>query len=93
MPRDYDNTNSGALFRNEDKQSDKHPDYRGSINVDGVDYWLSAWMKTSKKGERFMSLAVKPKDQRQAARHSPGNIKSDIPFIQLGRFISGHASR
>jgi hypothetical protein len=59
---EYDNTNSGALFKNDDKQTDKHPDYRGSINVDGTDYWLSAWLKTSKKGIRFMSLAVKPKE-------------------------------
>ena len=63
---DYDNTNSGALFKNDKKQSDNHPDYKGTINVDGVDYWLSSWLKTSKSGTKFMSLSVQPKEAQQA---------------------------
>jgi hypothetical protein len=41
---DYDNTNRGALFRNNDKteENEKWPDYRGNINVNGTEYWLSA---------------------------------------------------
>src|SRR5262245_53413861 len=58
---EYDNTNRGALFRNEDKTEENHPDYRGSLNVDGTELWLSAWIKTSKKGTKYMSLSVKPK--------------------------------
>jgi len=66
---DYDNTNSGALFKNKKKESDNHPDYQGSINVDGVEYWLSAWIKTMKSDttQKFMSLSIKPKEQKQAA--------------------------
>jgi hypothetical protein len=33
---DFDNTNRGALFRNDAKTEETHPDYRGSINVGGV---------------------------------------------------------
>lgn len=65
---EYDNTNSGGLWRNEKKATDKHPDYTGQINVDGVEYWLSAWLKTSKKGAKFMSLAVKPKEEQAEPR-------------------------
>jgi uncharacterized protein (DUF736 family) len=65
MP-DFDNTNRGALFRNDDKMEEKHPDYRGNINVAGTEYWLSAWLKTSKNGVRYMSLSVKPKDAESA---------------------------
>lgn len=61
MP-DYDDTNRGALFRNDKKQSEKHPDYRGSVNVDGVEYWVSSWIKTSKRGEKFMSLSFTAKE-------------------------------
>lgn len=68
MP-EYDNRDRGALFKNDKTGGNPNwPDYRGSINVGGVDYWLSAWIKESKKGEKFMSLSVKPK---QAKEHEP----------------------
>ncbi len=59
---DYDNTNKGALFQAKEKKTDKHPDYDGSINVDGHDYWVSGWKKVSKNGNTFLSLSVKRKD-------------------------------
>ena len=37
----YSNENSGALFKNDDKSNERHPDYKGSLNVNGVDYWIS----------------------------------------------------
>jgi len=82
----YSNENSGALFKNDRKESEKHPDYKGSINVEGVDYWLSAWIKTSTKGTKFMSLSVKPKEQQQKAappkKDQSGfdDMDSDLPF-------------
>ena len=32
--------NSGVLFSNDKKETDKHPHYKGNITVDGKDYWL-----------------------------------------------------
>jgi uncharacterized protein (DUF736 family) len=63
MTREFDNTNRGVLFKNDRKEQDNHPDYKGSINVDGVEFWLSAWIKQGDKG-KFMSLSIKPKEQR-----------------------------
>ena len=70
----YDNTNTGALFKNKDKETDKHPDYNGQINVGGEEYWLAAWLKKSKAGQPYMSLAVKPKERK------PADDDSDVPF-------------
>lgn len=67
MTREYDNTDRGVLFKNDRKEQDNHPDYKGSINVGGVEFWLSAWIKEGQKG-KFMSLSVKPKEQQQAPR-------------------------
>lgn len=59
---EYDDTNRGALFKNSKKESENHPDYTGTINVGGGEFWLSAWIKESKAGAKYMSLSVKPKD-------------------------------
>lgn len=56
---------SGALFRVENKKTDQHPDYTGSITVNGVPCFLSGWIKKSKGGKTYMSLSVKPKEARR----------------------------
>ena len=83
----YDNTNSGLLSRNDRKESEKHPDFKGSINVAGVDYWLSAWVKERKDGTgKFFSLSVQPKDAQAsvATTSKPTDYKTalddDLPF-------------
>ncbi len=82
---EYDNTDKGSLFKNKDRKSDKHPEYNGSINIQGVEYWLSGWVKESKKdGSKYFSLAVKPKE-KQAPKPTPApkgfnDMDDDIPF-------------
>jgi uncharacterized protein (DUF736 family) len=63
--KEYDNTDRGVLFRNSRKNSDSHPDFQGNVNVAGVEYWLSAWVKEAKKdGSQFLSLSVKKKEPK-----------------------------
>jgi len=77
---EYDNTNRGVLFKNDRKESDRHPEYKGSINVNGEEFWLSSWVKDGKNG-KFMSLSVTPKNDRPAAAPSaPAAKQEDVPF-------------
>jgi uncharacterized protein (DUF736 family) len=57
--------NSGALFKNEKKSSDKAPDYRGEVMVNGQKMEIAGWIKKSKAGKMYMSLAFKPPYQAQ----------------------------
>ena len=87
---EYNNENRGVLFKNDRKDSEKHPDYKGNINVGGVEYWLSAWIKESAKG-KFMSLSIQPKEEQKSVPKKADPISSgrssvkhemddDIPF-------------
>ena len=56
---DFDNTNRGVLFKDTEKgEGDRKPDYTGKINVQGKDWRLAGWIKESKSGTKFLSLAV-----------------------------------
>lgn len=81
---EYDNTNRGVLFRNTRKEKETHPDHNGTIDVEGVEYWLSAWIKESKEGKKFFSLSIKKKEPKpQSAQPQPMNeeeLNDQIPF-------------
>ncbi len=70
----------GSMGPNPRKEQSKHPDYKGSLNVGGKDFWVAAWIKTSKKtGQKFMSLSVQSKDKSERAKGA-GKADSEIPF-------------
>lgn len=82
IEKQYDNTNSGVLFKNDQKGNPKRPQYRGSINVAGVDYNISAWIKESKKtGDKFMSLSVEEKKPTAPKQMTEDNWSDpEVPF-------------
>jgi hypothetical protein len=84
---EYSNENKGALFVNEKKDSEKFPDYNGSINVGGKEYWLSGWKKKSEKtGKTFLSLSVRekqeaPRQSSEPTRKAKAEVfDDDVPF-------------
>jgi hypothetical protein len=78
MP-DFDNTNRGVLFNERDKkQTDKDRDYGGQGNLNGVEFWISAWINTSKKGAKYLSLRLKPKEVESSGTQV--DIADEIPF-------------
>ncbi len=77
MSRDYDNNMRGVLFKNKDKDSDKHPDYKGQCEIDGRQCWMDAWIKTPKAGgDKFMSVSFKFKTAQQGGS---GNRNASMP--------------
>jgi len=54
----FDNTNRGAAFR-KDNVNPKAPKWAGPLNVEGKDFEVNVWEKTSKNGDVFLSLTVK----------------------------------
>ena len=87
----YDNTNTGALFRNDQAGNDKRPNYKGKVNVGGIDYELAGWTRTGASGVPFLSLKVqtprpKPTAPPQQVSASPvkawQGAKSQLPDAQ-----------
>jgi hypothetical protein len=58
--QEYDNTNRGVLFENDRKETENQPDYTGSLDVDGEEFRLAAWIRESQQGQEYMSLAITP---------------------------------
>lgn len=94
MSQQYDNTGKGALFANDRKETDNHPDMKGKLNVDGVEHWFSAWWKTPRNGgEQFLSLSLgKPVEggqQRPSARSATPNRPPQRPQGRQDQRSSG----
>lgn len=80
--------NSGALFKNPKKEKPNHPDYTGTINVEGTEYRASGWIKESGPnskipGQKFLSIAISlPMSNSSASPRSADldDFDDDIPF-------------
>lgn len=91
---EFDNTNRGSIWKNEKKDKDTHPDFTGSLNVGGVEYWVSAWKRKEGAAAKAPALSfsikakdgVRPAPERDIVAPSGGSarIKDDmedsIPF-------------
>lgn len=84
---EYDNTNRGSIWKNDKKDSDKHPDFTGSLNVGGVEYWVSAWKRKEGAAAKApaLSFSIKPKDEQQPQAASRSGLTSRADPISTGR--------
>jgi hypothetical protein len=73
---------SGSLFVNSKKEKDTHPDRNGTALIGGVEYWVSGWIKETKSGDKWLSLAFKPKEQTPSKPQSQNHDteEDNIPF-------------
>ena len=69
MSTEYDETNRGAVWPNDRmREGKKDPEFTGSLNVDGVEYWVSAWKRKPDANPKAPSLSfsVNRKDENRA---------------------------
>jgi hypothetical protein len=71
--------NSGSVFKNDKKAKDSQPDEKGSALIDGVEYWVSCWVNTTKTGATYRSFKFTPKDENYSQSQSAVPA-DDIPF-------------
>ena len=80
--------NSGAIFKNSKKTSDKSPDYTGTVNVNGKEMQISLWFKESQKGTKYFSAAfqepfkkdTETKTYPNETKYTPKIEDQDLPF-------------
>lgn len=84
MAQEYDNNNRGSIWKNDKKETEKHPDFTGSLNVNGVDFWVSAWKRRADQNEKApaLSFSIKAKDDTAPVKASThiSDIDDDVPF-------------
>ena len=94
---EYSNENTGALFENEKRAKESHPHLRGSCTIktpDGevLEFWVSAWQKTSKKGDDFFSLSFQLKDEQKAQEDAPVKKSSGL-FKKRDEAVTSKSSK
>jgi uncharacterized protein (DUF736 family) len=63
--------NKGAIFKNANKKEDKHPDYKGIVNVDGKEKAISLWLNTSKDGVKYFSVGISEPYVKESKTEEP----------------------
>ena len=77
----YDNTNTFALFKNDHGDNPKRPNYTGNLNVDGIEFRISGWIREGANG-KFISGQVQLKEAKTETRSGPAveGADEDVPF-------------
>ena len=71
--------NSGALFKEEEKKSEKHPDYKGNCLVNGERTYIAAWINESQGGKKYMSLSFSvPSTDAKYTKDSTATTKPEF---------------
>jgi hypothetical protein len=66
----------------QDQIKPTRPDYTGNLNVDGIEFRVSGWVREGKNG-KFISGTVQIKEEKTEERGKPaveGADDSDLPF-------------
>ncbi len=77
----------GTIFKNDRKEKENHPDWKGVAMLDGRMVEIALWERDGKRGA-FYSVGISPARERQAAAPQParevppsrGADSDEIPF-------------
>lgn len=72
--------NSGSIFKNDKKEKETHPDYRGKMMVDGKEKSVSLWVKESKNGVKYFSMSIQEPYKKDAPSSSAPAEGDGLPF-------------
>lgn len=83
----YDDKNKGAIWKNDKRETDRHPHFTGTANIDGVEFYVSAWKRDAGASEkapalRFAFTVKGRKDNAKPDNHArdTDDLNDDIPF-------------
>ena len=76
MSQQYNNENTGILFKKDVGDKPKRTAYKGKIDIEGKEYQLAGWLREGKSG-KFISLKV---DDKAAAKPAATEEADEIPF-------------
>lgn len=88
MAQEFDNTNRGQIWGNKKKESDKHPDYTGTLNVEGVEYWVSGWKRKEGANEKAPAMSFSIKLKEEGAKQSKPAQQAKAPAKDFDDFDS-----
>ena len=74
--------NSGAIFKNDKKTSEKAPDYKGKVNVNGKEMEISLWFKESQKGTKYFSASFQEPFKKENETKTYSNETKYSPKIE-----------
>ena len=80
--------NSGSIFKNEHKTEDKHPNYKGKINVDGTIKEIALWLTESKDGtKKYFSVKIQDEyikpESTEKHNSETGSDEKELPDDDL----------
>ena len=76
---EYEKKNTGVLFPNDKGDNPNRPDYKGMFFDERErEFKLSGWVKTSKKGDKFLSIVAELKAHTPKQEYQPED--DSLPF-------------
>ena len=69
--------NTGAIFKNDYKKTEQHPDYKGKAMIDNKAKDVAVWLNESQNGKKYFS--IKFSEPYKEAEASKQDMPQDLP--------------